>query len=177
MSRRRMSGAISPFPIHLRGVDKDIFTFISVVGQWSNNKYTCIWRKILKKTKKEKYTIKINMFCTVVTFIKGRSVSNWFGLPFTVLDTSLLILQLLFISNRSCTSANVTTEFTTGEGKTLNMRFYSKTNQMHNIANLFYFGTTLNMFRTISPSIIRSLRLYIQHHTIQILWLLASKIK
>jgi hypothetical protein len=30
------------------------------------------------------------------------------------------------------------------------------------------------MFRTVSPSIIRSLRLYIQHHNIQVLWLLAS---
>jgi hypothetical protein len=38
-----------------------------------------------------------------------------------------------------------------------------KTNQMHNISNLFYFGTILYMFRTVSPSIIRSLRLYIQH--------------
>jgi len=48
---------------------------------------------------------------------------------------------------------------------------------MHNISNLFYFGTTLYMFRTISPSIIRSLRLYIQHqvYLIQFLWLLASK--
>ena len=45
---------------------------------------------------------------------------------------------------------------------------------MHNISNLFYFGTTLYMFRTVSPSIIRSLRLYIQHHTIQVLWLFAS---
>ena len=35
---------------------------------------------------------------------------------------------------------------------------------MHNISNLFYFGTTLYMFRTVSPSIIRSLRLYVQHH-------------
>ena len=52
---------------------------------------------------------------------------------------------------------------------------YSKTNQMHNIWNLFYFGTTLYRLRTVSPSIIRSLRLYIQHHTIQVLWLLASK--
>jgi hypothetical protein len=42
--------------------------------------------------------------------------------------------------------------------------FYSKTNRMHSISNLFYFGTTLYMFRTVSPSIIRSLRLYIQHH-------------
>jgi len=39
--------------------------------------------------------------------------------------------------------------------------FYSKTNQMHNISNLFYFGTTLYMFQTVFPSIIRSLRLYI----------------
>ena len=53
--------------------------------------------------------------------------------------------------------------------------FYSKTNQMHNISNLFYFGTTIYMFRTVFPSIIRNLRLYIQHHTIQVLWLLASK--
>ena len=51
--------------------------------------------------------------------------------------------------------------------------FYSKTNQMHNISNLFYFGTTLYMFRTISPSIIRSLRLCIQH-VIQVLWLQAA---
>ena len=53
--------------------------------------------------------------------------------------------------------------------------FYSKTNQMHHTSNLFYFGTTLYMFRMVCPSIIRSLRLYIQHHTIQVLWLLASK--
>jgi hypothetical protein len=54
--------------------------------------------------------------------------------------------------------------------------FYSKTNQMLNISNLFYFGTTLYMFRTVSPSIIRSLRLYIQQqvYVIQVLWLLAS---
>ena len=52
---------------------------------------------------------------------------------------------------------------------------YIKTNQMHNISNLFYFGTTLYISRTVSPSIIRSLILYIQHHTIQVLWLLASK--
>ena len=55
--------------------------------------------------------------------------------------------------------------------------FYSKTNQMHNISNLFYIGTTLYMLRTVSPSITRSLRLYIkqQVYVIQILWLLASK--
>jgi len=55
--------------------------------------------------------------------------------------------------------------------------FYSKTNQMHNISNLFYFGTTLYMFWMVSLSIIRSLRLYIQHqvYVTQVLWLLASK--
>jgi hypothetical protein len=48
---------------------------------------------------------------------------------------------------------------------------------MNNISILFYFGTTLYIFRTVSPSIIRSLRLYIQHqvYVIQVLWLLASK--
>jgi len=34
---------------------------------------------------------------------------------------------------------------------------------MHNISNLFYFGTALYMFRTVSPSIIRNLRLHILH--------------
>jgi hypothetical protein len=57
-------------------------------------------------------------------------------------------------------------------GPCIVLYFYSKTNQMHNISNLFYFGT-LYMFWMVSPSI-RSLRLYIQNHTIQVLWLLAS---
>ena len=59
---------------------------------------------------------------------------------------------------------------------TVSLHFYSKTNQMHNISNLFYFGTTLYMFQTVSPSIIGSLRLYIQHqvYVILVLWLLAS---
>ena len=48
---------------------------------------------------------------------------------------------------------------------------------MHSISRLFYFGTTLYMFRTVFPSIIRILRLYIQHqvYVIPVLWLLASK--
>ena len=56
------------------------------------------------------------------------------------------------------------------------LHFYTKTNQMHNISNLFYFGTTLYMFRTVPLSIIRSLRLYIQHqlYVIQVSCLLAS---
>jgi hypothetical protein len=54
--------------------------------------------------------------------------------------------------------------------------FYSKTNQMHDISNLFYFGTTLYMFRTAFPVIIMTLRLYIQHqvYVIEVLWLLAN---
>jgi hypothetical protein len=59
----------------------------------------------------------------------------------------------------------------------ISIYFYSKTNQMRNISNLFYFGTTIYMFRTVPLSIIRSLRLSIQHqvYVIQVLWLLASR--
>jgi hypothetical protein len=39
--------------------------------------------------------------------------------------------------------------------------FCSKTNQMHSISNLFYFGTTHYRIQTDFPSIIRSLRLYV----------------
>jgi len=48
---------------------------------------------------------------------------------------------------------------------------------MRSISNLFYFGTKLYMIRTVFPSIIRSLRLYIQHqiYVTQVLWLFASK--
>ena len=48
--------------------------------------------------------------------------------------------------------------------KTSNTDFYSKTNQTHQCLKfiLFHFGVTLNMFRTVFPSIIRSSRLYIQ---------------
>jgi len=48
---------------------------------------------------------------------------------------------------------------------------------MHNISNLFYFGIKLYTFRTVIPSIIRSLILYMQHqiHAIQVLWLPASR--
>jgi len=48
---------------------------------------------------------------------------------------------------------------------------------MHNISNLFYFGNnTLHVSDL--PSIIRSLRLYIQHqiYIIQVLWLPVSKL-
>jgi len=38
--------------------------------------------------------------------------------------------------------------------------FYSKTNQMHNISNIFYFGTIFYTFRKVSPSNIRSPKLY-----------------
>ena len=65
--------------------------------------------------------------------------------------------------------------FLTSVGPCNVIYFYSKTNQMHNISNLFYFETAFYMFRTVSPSIIRSLRLYVKHqvYVIQVLWLLA----
>jgi len=68
-------------------------------------------------------------------------------------------------------------EFLTFVGPCIVIYFYSKTNQMHNISNLFYFGTTLYMFRTFSPSIIRSLRPFTRHqvYVLQVLWLLAGK--
>ena len=67
--------------------------------------------------------------------------------------------------------------FLTFVGPCIVIYFCSKTYQMHKISNLFYFGTTLYIFRTVSPSIIASLRLYIQHqvYVVQVLWLLASK--
>jgi hypothetical protein len=40
---------------------------------------------------------------------------------------------------------------------------YRKTNRCTSFSNLFYFVVALYMFRTVFPSIIRSLRLYIQH--------------
>jgi hypothetical protein len=40
---------------------------------------------------------------------------------------------------------------------------------MHNISNLFYFGTRHYMYRAVSPSIISSLRQYIQHQVYVIL--------
>jgi hypothetical protein len=50
--------------------------------------------------------------------------------------------------------------------------FYNKTKHTHNISNLFYFGTKLYMFWKVLPSIIRSLRLYIQHqvYVIRVPW-------
>jgi hypothetical protein len=41
---------------------------------------------------------------------------------------------------------------------TLNSYFYSKTNQVHNISSLFYFGTTPYMLRTVPSFIIKSLK-------------------
>jgi len=45
--------------------------------------------------------------------------------------------------------------------------FYSKTNQMHSISNLFYFGTTLCVFRAVSlaskqPQNLYGMMLYVQ---------------
>ena len=81
--------------------------------------------------------------------------------------------NLIILNGRA--AVRIMIVFLTSVGPCIVIYFYSRTNQMHNISNLFYFGTTLYMFPKVSPSIIRSLRLYIQHHTVQVLWLLASK--
>jgi len=62
-------------------------------------------------------------------------------------------------------------------GQCIVIYFYSKTNQMHNISQIYFIlDTTLYMFRTVSPSTVRSLRMHIQHqvYVIEVLWLLAS---
>jgi len=61
--------------------------------------------------------------------------------------------------------------------KNIKNNFYSKTNEMHSISSLFYFETTLYVFRRVFPPIIRVLRQYIQHqvYVIQVLWRLVSK--
>jgi hypothetical protein len=83
---------------------------------------------------------------------------------------STLFLVISFIMVETCS------QDLTFVGPCIVIYFCSKTNQMHNILNLFYFGTTHYMLRTVSPSIIRSLSLYIQHqvYVIQVLWLLSS---
>ena len=51
-----------------------------------------------------------------------------------------------------------------------------KATRCTNVSNLFYFGMTLNVFRTVFPSIIRSLRLYIQQQAyVKQILLTASK--
>ena len=52
-------------------------------------------------------------------------------------------------------------EYLTSVGPCVVIYCYSKTNQVHKFHQLFYFGMTLHMFRTVFPSIIRSSRLYI----------------
>jgi len=51
------------------------------------------------------------------------------------------------------------------------MYFYSKTYEIHRFLKfiLCYFEVALYMFRTVLPSIIRRLRLYIQHQVYVIL--------
>jgi hypothetical protein len=72
----------------------------------------------------------------------------------------------------STTFEEITLLFLTFVGPCIVIYFYSKTNQIHIISNLFYFGTTLYMFRTVVLSIITRLRLYIQHqvYVIQVLY-------
>jgi len=102
-------------------------------------------------------------------FNKTITTNKKYG-PFTETITAGYVYVDPFIYNTQITNF-------TFVGPCIVIYSYSKTNRMHNISNLFYFETTRYMFRTVSPSIIRSLRLYIQHqvYVIQFLWLLASK--
>jgi hypothetical protein len=90
----------------------------------------------------------------------------------------LVIQRMVPEASVSCGQSSITENIfilnLTFVGLCIAIYFCSKTNQINNILNLFYFGTTLYMFRTVFPSIIRSLRRYIQHHTMQVVWLLAS---
>jgi hypothetical protein len=101
-------------------------------------------------------------------------------LPETKKEIILCICTFDFRSNcmRNSIKQKLTSTYLTFVGpRSIVIYFYSKTIQMHNISILFYFETTFYKFRTVFPSIIRSLRLYIQHqvYVIQVLWLLASK--
>ena len=84
------------------------------------------------------------------------------------MNSVLLHIRPIYICN-ICINHEVKLIDLTFVGPCIVIHFYSKTNQMHNISNLFYFRTTLYVFRTVFPSIIRSLRLYIQHQVYVIL--------
>ena len=101
---------------------------------------------------------------------------TWLGIRLKPLSYTTLLACWWAVYTKSTETQLTTDNFINILFLTWILNFYCKTNQMHNISNLFYFGTTLYMFRTVSPSIIRSLRLYIQHqvYVIQVLWLLAS---
>ena len=95
----------------------------------------------------------------------NRTSAHWWH----ILSASIRLLFLLdsprckypSVHGHGTYIVNVMSDLTqTGTHSSLHF-FYSKTNQMHNIPNLFYFETTLYMFRTVFPSLIRSLRLYI----------------
>jgi hypothetical protein len=97
-------------------------------------------------------------------------------MDFTNIRTVRLTLQMGAWMNL-CPSVTELFSHLTSVGPRIVIYFYSTTNQMHNIINLFYFVVALYMFQTVSPSIIRSLRLYIQHqvHVIQVFWSLGNK--
>jgi hypothetical protein len=93
------------------------------------------------------HTLWVRMFSSVHTHITFR----WPESPKTFVTVLYIHTHLL----ASQTYYNANLMFV---GPCIVIYFYSKTNQMHNISNLLYFGTTLYMFRMVSPSIIRSLK-------------------
>jgi len=113
-----------------------------------------------------------NLFYFGTTLYMFRTVS-----PSIIRSLRLYIQHQLYVIQVLWLLTSKETVFFAFVGPCIVIYFYSKTNQMHNISNLFYFGTTLYMFRTVFQSIIGSPRLYIQHqvYVIQVLWLLASK--
>jgi len=135
------------------------------------NKYSQSWGISFKRPQlysaQRREDAKLHVLLPSVLDGRMRSASNfrrfnpgeWCVLQQNRYVTDILLLNLTFA------------------GTCIVIYFYIKTNQMHSISNLFYFGTIFYMFRTVSPSIIRSLRLYIQHqvYVIQVLWLLGSK--
>jgi len=150
---------------------------------WKGNKYYIFWvclTLVIQHAKRMRPIIMSTEFCPSLQYFstlpyKRHEFRKKKKLPIIncVFWFSLQLLIVTFIILRE-TEWDIIINMTF-VGPCIVIYFYSKTDQMYNISNLFYFGTTLYMFRTVFPSIIRSLRLYIQHHTIQVLWLLASK--
>ena len=102
------------------------------------------------------FLFQINAHNVSNTHIYRQLLPTCFGVCYTIFrETIALLTQELYALMFA--------------GPCIVLYFCSKINQMHNISNLFYFGTTLCMFRTVFPSTIRSLRPYIRHqvcHTV-----------
>ena len=93
------------------------------------------------------------LFLKIHITVKWHKVSN-----VHTTDTLYLLVQSLgnmCFMRCGCHSSWLSISILTFVGPCIVTYFYSKTNQMHNVSNLFYFGTTLYVFQTVFPSIIR----------------------